>query len=87
MDGTCASIGDLAVECLGVDDIESLDVHVRVATNFVKMMMKKIARNKFCNFDSTNLFSLAFFRRMVFALFCHSSEKGNFVFLVLVEDL
>ena len=48
------AIGDLAIECFGVHGIESLDVRVRVATNFVKMMMrKKTARNESSNVDST----------------------------------
>ena len=59
--------GNLAVECLGVHAIESLDV--RVATNFVKIMKrKKIARNESSNFDSTILILLAMLHWMVFAL-------------------
>ena len=42
------SIGDLSFGCLDVHAIESLDV--RVATNFVKMMRKKVARNKSSKF-------------------------------------
>ena len=30
------AIGDLAVECVGVHAIESLDAHVHVTTNFVE---------------------------------------------------
>ena len=62
-------MGDLAIGCLGVHATESLDVRVRAATNF-KMMMKKkkIARNKFSNFDSSDQLSLAFLRRMVLVL-------------------
>ena len=60
------SIGDLAIGCLGVHAIESLDV--RVATKFVKMMKrKKVERNKSSNFDSSILILLAVLRRMVFA--------------------
>ena len=80
------AIGDLAVECFGVHDIESLDSHVHVATKFVKMMTRtKTARNKSSNFDSTCLISLAICRRMVFALFSHASAFCNFLFLVVVE--
>ena len=69
------AIGDLAIECFGVHTIESLDVRVHVATNFVKMMeRKKIARNESSNIDSTIRISLAILRRMVFALISHSSE-------------
>ena len=47
------AIDDLAVGCFGVHAIESF-FRVRVATNFVKMMMKKkIAQNKSSNFDSS----------------------------------
>ena len=79
------AIGDLATWCLGVRAIESLDV--RVATNFVMMKRKKVARNKSCHFDSSILISLAILHRMVFALFSQSSEGRNSVVLVLVEDL
>ena len=54
-----------------VHAIESLDV--RVATNFVKMMRKN-ARNKSSNFDSSFLILLAMLHRMVFASFSRSSE-------------
>ena len=45
------AIGDLASGDLAIGDlaIESLDVRVRVATNSVKMMKKKIAQNKSSN--------------------------------------
>ena len=56
---------DLAIKCLGVHAIESLDV--RVAAKFVKMMKKKAARNKFSNLDSSILILLALLHRMVFA--------------------
>ena len=50
------AIGDLAIGCLGVRAIESLDVRVRVATNFVEVMKrKKIATSKFSNLDSSIL--------------------------------
>ena len=75
------------IECFGVHAIESLDVRVHVATNFVQMMKrKKIARNESSNFDSTTPILLANLRRIVFALMSHFSEFRNFVFLVLVED-
>ena len=62
------AIGDLAIECLGIHAIESLDV--RVATNFVKMMKRKrFARNKVSNFGSTIPILLAVPRRKVFASF------------------
>ena len=78
--------GDLAIVCLGVHAIESLDV--RVATNFLKMMkMTKVARNKFSNFDSSIPILLATLYRMVFASISRSSEEMNYVVLVLVEDL
>ena len=79
---------DLAIECFGVNAIESLDVRVHVATNFVTMMKrKKMARNRSSNVDLSILISLAILRRMVFALFSRSSEFRNSVVLVLVEDL
>ena len=53
------AICDLVVECVGVHAIQSLDVRVHVATNFVKMKRKKFARNKSSNFDSTFRISLA----------------------------
>ena len=65
-----------ANECVGVHAIESFDVRVDVATNFVKMMKrKKIARNEPYNFDSTSPISLAILRRLVFALISHSLEN------------
>ena len=64
------AIGDLAVEVFGVHAIESLDVRVHVATDFVKMMKRtKVVRNRSSNSDSTILISLAICRRMVFAVF------------------
>ena len=71
---TCdLSIGDLAIESLGVHAIESLDV--RVATNFVKMMKrKKVARNRFSNVDSSIVILVAALHRMVLASFSRSSE-------------
>ena len=70
---TLFTTGDLAVECLGVHAMESLDV--RVATNFLKMMnRKKVARNRFSHFDSSILTLLAMLHRMVFASFSRSSE-------------
>ena len=84
---TCdLATGDLAMECLGVHAIESLDV--RVANNFVKIKKrKKVARNKSFNFDSSILILLAVLHRMVFASFSRSSEEKDSVILVLVEDL
>ena len=82
------AIGDLAIGCLGVHSIESLTVHVRVATNFVKMMKrKKISRNKSSNFDSSILVSCTILGRMVFTLFSRFSEYRNYFVLVLFEDL
>ena len=73
--------------CLGVHSIESLTVHVRVATNFVKMMKrKKISRNKSSNFDSSILVSCTILGRMV-SLFSRFSEYRYSFVLVLVEDL
>ena len=47
-----------------------LSLDVRVATNYVKMMkMKKVARNKSSNFDSSILILLAVVHRMVFSSF------------------
>ena len=77
--------GDLAIGDLGVHAIECL--HVRVVTNFVKMMKKKkVARNTSSNFDSCILFLLAMLHRMVSILFSRSSEYRNSVVLVFVED-
>ena len=67
----CLAIGVLAIECLGVHAMESLDV--RVATYFVKMR-KKVARNRFYSSDSSIVIMLAMLRRMVFASFSRSSE-------------
>ena len=72
------AICDLAIQCFGVDAIESLDVRVHAATNFVTMMRRKMARNRSSNVDSTILISLAILRRMVFAVFSLSSEFRNF---------
>ena len=41
---------DLAIECLGVRAIESLDS--RVATIVLRMMKRKVATSRFSNFDS-----------------------------------
>ena len=68
------SVGDLAIDDIGVYATESLDVRVRVATNFVKMMRKKIARNKSSYVDSPILILLAVLHRMVFTLLSRSSE-------------
>ena len=82
------AICDLAIECFGVNDIESLDVRVRAATNFVTMMKRrKMARNRSSNVDSSIIISLAILRRIVFSFFSRSSEFRNSVVLVLVEDL
>ena len=66
------AIGDLAIGCLGVHAIESLDV--RVATDFVKRMRKKVARDKVPNLDLSILILLAVLLQMVFASFSRSSE-------------
>ena len=63
---------DLAIECLGVRAIESLDV--RVATMVLRMMKrKKVATSRFSNFDTSFLILLAMLHRMVFASFSRSS--------------
>ena len=81
------AIGDLAIECFGVHALDSFDIHVHVATNFVMLMKgNQISRNESSNFDLTIPISLAILRRMIFALISHFSEYRNFVFLVLVED-
>ena len=65
--------GDLAIQCLGVRAIESLDV--RVPTNFVEMMKRKeVARNKSSTCDSSTVLLLAMLHRMVFPSFSGSSE-------------
>ena len=78
---------DLAIGCLGVHAIESLDVCV--ATNIVKMMKrKKVERSKSSNFDSSVLVLLAVLHRMVFASFSRSSEwKNSVVRFLVVPDL
>ena len=63
---------DLAIECLGVRAIESLDV--RVATIVVKMMKRKVATNRLCNLGSAIAGLLAMLHRMVFAVLSRSSE-------------
>ena len=71
---TCVlAIGDLAIGCLGVHAIETLDV--RVATIFMKRMKKKkVVINKSSNSDSSILILLAVLHRRVFASFSRSSE-------------
>ena len=71
---TCdLATGDLAIECLGVRAIESLDV--RVATIAERMMKrKKVATNRFSNVGSATPILLAVLHRMVFAFFSRSSE-------------
>ena len=59
---------DLAIGCLGVHAIEGL------ATNFVKMMKRKVAKNQSSNFDSSIQILLAVLHRMIFASFSRSSE-------------
>ena len=52
-----------------------------------RLKRKTVARNKSSNFDSSILILLAMLHRMVFASFSRSSEFGNSVVLVLIEDL
>ena len=70
---TLSTTCDLAIECLDVRAIGSLDV--RVATIVVRMIKtKKVATSRFSNFDSATPSLLAMLHRMVFALLSHSSE-------------
>ena len=73
---------DLAIECLGFRAID-----VRVATIVVKMIKRKVATNRFSNFDSAIPGLPAMLHRMVFAALSRSSEYKDSVVLVLVEDL
>ena len=63
---------DPAIECLDVRAVENLGV--RVATIVVKMVMKKVATNKFSNFDSAIPRWLAMLHRMVLVVLSRSSE-------------
>ena len=68
---TLSTTCDLAIECL-VRAIESLGV--RVVTNVVRMMKRKVATSRFFNFGSAIPVLLAMLHRVVFALLSRSSE-------------
>ena len=77
--------GDLDIECLGVHAIQCLDVCV--ASNFVKMKKKKVARKKSSNLDSSIQILLAMLIEWSLPHSLVLRKKRNSVVLVLVEDL